>query len=254
MAAPTAPMVLPQQHREGPANSPQQSGPLTPGPLKGVGWPVWEKLAFWPCSSPSWDVRAPGLSLPCPCPACPSQDTPTGTHTHGGGGGRSEVARHPPGFRVPQDVGVCRERGLTALDPGSGGSGPSVHRTSGPHCRGPLSFSVQQPGFQHPCHTGPALQDLGVPEPLLTGPRRVTRSEPCGGHLTGAVESRGERAGSLGSCSHVKPILYPGTFSPPPLSEFSPRNQGLVPMCPRAPHSLSRVPAWPEQRPQAGVA
>lgn len=106
-----APVSLPRQHREGPANSPQQSGPRTlVVPSGWEGDSLGDTATFGRRSSragctpaPPWDMHAPVLSLP----GSRGQHAPRGWGV--GAGARWSCT---PSGQVPRDVGVCQEWGL----------------------------------------------------------------------------------------------------------------------------------------------
>ena len=206
-------MSLPWQCWEGPTNSPKQSGPLTPGrPLEGVGHSerhcqVWEKLAGWLLSNPSL-----GRVHPCPIPVPPGPEP--GHHAGAcapGVGSWGEVAR-PLGSGTPEHWGFSREElGLLEIHV-PGALGVLAHRQATPSSSASPSVktgTVPPPQLPLPLRlSGPrTIQSRAGRGGAGRGGGEVTRTEPQGGRLMGAVVSHGERA--------VSGILQPRGALPP---------------------------------------
>lgn len=193
-------MSSPRQRREGPANSPQQSGPLTPSrPLQGVGLPqrhrqVWEKkLAGWLCSS-----HALRPVYPCPAPALPDPKPGhlAGTCALGAGEvGAGVSGQAAPGFRVPQHVGICQEWSSGHWKPKFWG--PSGHQLTGQMAPSPGLLPLRgDPETQGPCHSSPRLSMLGSQDLAEQGWGGSLGQSPTGSCLMGAVVSHAERGRS----------------------------------------------------------
>lgn len=167
-------MSSPWQRREGPTNSPQQRGPLTPGrPPEGPGRlqrhrQVWEKrLVGWLGSSRAW---GPG----CPCPV-PVPSSPTPAHLRRGGIW-TDVTRNPRGSGSPS-MGFLKSGAQATGNPRSGALGPWVHRTNGPQSGSP---SIKKWGTWGPCPSSPTPRHVRIPGSCGAGLGRVTGTEPRG--------------------------------------------------------------------------
>ena len=154
MAPRPRPVSLPRQRREGPANSPKQSGPrLLTVPLRVGHWRDAAKFggrSLRAGSAPALPGTCEPLARPCPSP--PGPGGPAGAWAPGWGLARGVQA--PWGQGPPQNVWVVESGAGPAWDPCLGGSQHSDRHPSHHAPCAPLKTGTSEPGCSSSCPSG----------------------------------------------------------------------------------------------------